>query len=64
MIMKRFIKSDTIDGRSAKTLLGLGIKRQKEIHPPLEKMEVGGKTTRPLAKLSAFDRKRETEKKC
>ena len=32
MIMKQFIKSDAIDGISAKTLLGLDIEKQKEIH--------------------------------
>ena len=55
MIMKWFIKSDAIDGKCAKTLLGLYIEKQKEIHLSLEKMEIAGKTTVLLAKLSAFD---------
>ena len=60
--MKRFVKSDAIDGKSAKTLLGLDIEKQKGIHLPLEKKEVGEKTTKLLAKLSVFDGKREKEK--
>ena len=61
-ITKRFIKSDPADGKNAKTLLGQDIEKQKDFHLPLEKMEVGGKTTKLLAKLSAFDQKREKEK--
>ena len=59
--MKQFIKNDAIDGKIAKTLSVLDIEKQKEIHLLLEKMEVIGKTTRLLAKLSAFDLKRKKE---
>lgn len=50
-IMERFNKNDGIDVKSAKILLGLDIEKLKEIHLPLEKMEVDGKTTRLLGKL-------------
>ena len=60
MIMKQFIKSDTIDGISAKTLLGL--ERNSPSALLLENVEFGGKTARLLAKLTVSDQQREKEK--
>lgn len=60
--MKWFIKSDAIDGKSTKILLGLDIEKPKETYLSPEKMQVGWKNTRFLAKLSVFDQKREKEK--
>ena len=42
--MKRFIKNDEINGKSAKTFLNLDVKH-KEIHLSLEKMKLVQKLT-------------------
>ena len=49
--MKQFIKKGPTDSKNTKTLYGKDIEKQKDFHPPLKKMEVGGKTTRLLVKL-------------
>ena len=51
-ILKRFVISHKIDGKSEKSLLQLDLVKEKEIHLPLEKIEVGEKTERLLKKLS------------
>ena len=55
-IMKRFIISSEVDGKSGKTLLSLKVEN-KSIHLQ-DKMEVGSKTSRLLNKLSPYDQKR------
>jgi len=51
-ILKRFVISHKIDEESGKSLLQLDVAKKKEIHLPLEKIEVGEKTDRLLKKLS------------
>ena len=60
-IMKRFINNDEINGKSAKALLKLDVKN-KDIHLPLENIEIGAKTDRLLKGLSPYDKKKEREK--
>ena len=60
-VMKRFIKSEVIEGKSGKSLLKLDVGK-KEIYCPLEEIEIGAKTTRLLKQLSPFDQKKEKEK--
>ena len=60
-VMKRFIKSEEVDGKSAKSLLKLDVS-DKNILLPLEEIEIGAKTSRLLKELSPFDQKAEKEK--
>ena len=60
-VMKRFIKSEVIEGKSGKSLLKLDVGK-KEIYLPLEEIEIDAKTTRLLKQLSPFDQKQEKEK--
>ena len=56
-VMKRFIKSKVIEGKSGNSLLKLDVGK-KEIYLPLEEIEIGAKTTRLLKQLSPFDQKK------
>ena len=60
-VMRRFMKSEELNGKSAKSLLKMDPKKE-EFHLPLEKIEVGAKTERLLQKLSPFEQKKEREK--
>ena len=61
-ILKRYVISREIDGKSGKSLLQLVVAKNKDIHLPLEKVEVGAKTERLLKNLSPFNQKKEKEK--